>query len=105
MVVEVLSWEENKELTYELLRNRYSSKSRYRVSKRSYDPGVSFPAGIRKCLLFVLNGSCCYTSEKDSVILHGETYTELPSAKYKFKVLGDVKLSIVYVWDLHEFGL
>jgi len=102
MSIEVKKWNEIDELSEDLLKSRYSPRSKYRVSGYDYESGSSIPGAHRKGMMFVISGSCKYTFGEHSAILHKGSYFDIQSGTYQLSVLGNKSLKIVFVWDIGE---
>lgn len=100
-VVEVREWDPEAlgVLSEDTIRALHAPANRYRISRKSFPRGASFPGAMRKGTCFVLEGVCRYRTP-EPVDLHAGQYAEIAEGEYEFEVLGDQDVVLVMVWEL-----
>jgi hypothetical protein len=68
---------------------RFGDKTKFRISKRTYDGGEKNTGGMVSSMCFVLHGKCRYSFGELKFDLKGGEYCELPEGKYSFEVLDE----------------
>jgi hypothetical protein len=88
-------------LNEDAIRARHVPPSQYRISRKSYGPGVTFTGASRAGICYVLEGECKYSFSESVTLGEGE-YAELPEGQFTFSVLGAKSVTLVQVWLLPE---
>lgn len=104
MKLNVRKWNDTAHLTEALLRERYSSKEKYRISSSKYRPGESVPGTHKEGLIFVIYGICKFSTKEDSAIMGKNSFMNFPRGDYEITVIGDDELHFVSIWDNEEIA-
>ena len=90
-------------LSYEEICSRHVPPDHFRVSQQHFELGTEFSGSSRPGWLYVLAGSCEFSSSEDALVLQsGEWAEQKESLNFHFKVIGDSKVHLVRVWPLPE---
>ena len=104
MKLDVKIWNDTVQLSERLLRQKYSAKTKYRVSSSKYQPGESVPGTQKEGLLFIISGICKYSADKDSAIMGKNLFMWFPRGDYEIKVIGSEELHFVTIWSLEKLA-
>lgn len=95
------NWRElsSERLSEDHIRALHQLTSDYRVFRNSYEAGVQFMEAVgHPLVMYILQGSCKYGIEGDTVTVSKGELIDVPPGRYSFEVLGEAGVSLCRVY-------
>ena len=105
--MQIKKWNEAEfgRMTTDKIRSLYKPENRFFVRWNKYESEAEFSGASAARVFYLLRGSCEVKIADEIFHIRAGEYVDLPKGEYDFKVIGNVPVELVSVWELPErFG-